>query len=198
MDERPPRKRRLFVGITLDEKPRAACAAVAEQVRKTGLAAKYEAPEKLHVTLAFLGFVEPWRLEQICAALETSAERSKPFRLTLEKLAAFPHERRPRVVYIGAREQGSPFRALAENVRDAYVALGFEFNDDPVAHVTIARVKDSKRPLPMVEFAPISVDVDELALFESLPDPAKKTSRYEIIATARFPVSPDTGSASAS
>src|SRR5579863_5446852 len=181
MDERAPRKRRLFAGIALDDEARAACSAIAERLRETGLAAKYEVPEKLHATLAFLGFVEPSRLEQIRAALESSAGGSQPFRITLDKLAAFPHERRPHVVYIGSREQGARFRALAGSVRDAFAALGFEFHNDPVSHVTIARVKDSKRPLPLVEFAPIALDIRELALFESLPDPANKTSRYDLI-----------------
>jgi 2'-5' RNA ligase len=182
MHERRPRKRKLFVGIALDAQARAACAAVAEEVRKTGLAAKYEAPEKLHATLAFLGFVEPSRVEEITATLASCAQRSTRFVVTLDKLSAFPHERRPRVVYVGAREQGAPFRTLSADVRDSYAALGFEFHDDAVAHITIARVKESKRPLPLVEFAPIVLEIRELALFESLPDPANKTSRYEIIA----------------
>jgi 2'-5' RNA ligase len=189
MDEGPPRKRRLFAGIALDDRARAACATVAEELRKTGLAAKYEAPEKLHVTLAFLGFVEPGRVDAVCAALESCARGLKPLRVTLDKLAAFPHERRPRVIYIGAREQGAPFRALAEDVRHSYAALGFEFDNDPVAHVTIARIKESKRPLPLVEFAPIQLEIRELALFESLPDPAHKTSRYEIMARGRVSAS---------
>ena len=184
MDERAPRKRKLFVGIALDMRARAACAAVAEEVRKTGLAAKYEGPEKLHVTVAFLGFVESPRVEEIAAILVSCGERLTPFDVTLDKLGAFPHERRPRVVYIGAREQGVAFRRLAESVRDSYAALGFEFHNDAVAHVTIARVKEAKRPLPLVDFAPIPLEIRELALFESLPDPAKKTSRYEIIASA--------------
>ncbi|HEY1869389.1 MAG TPA: RNA 2',3'-cyclic phosphodiesterase [Candidatus Cybelea sp.] len=178
MNEPGPRKRRLFVGIALEDRPRAACAAVAEEVRRTGLAAKYEAPEKLHATLAFLGFVEASRVEETRAALTSCAQRSTPFSVTLDKLGAFPHEAGPRVVYIGAREQGPSFRTLAADVRDAYDALGFEFHDDAVAHVTIARVKESKRPLPLVDFEPIALEIRELSLFESLPDPAKKTSRY--------------------
>ena len=190
MDERAPRKRRLFVGIALDTVARAACAAIAEEIRKTGLTAKYEVAEKLHATLAFLGFVEPARVAQVCVALESSASRSNSFCVMLDKLGAFPHERKPRIVYVGAREQGAPFRTLAANVRDAYAALGFDFNTDPVVHITIARVKEPKRPLPLVEFTPIAMEIEELALFESLPDPANKTSRYEVIATARLPVSP--------
>jgi RNA 2',3'-cyclic 3'-phosphodiesterase len=186
MDERPPRKRRLFAGIALDDGARAGCASVAEALRKTGFAAKYESPEKLHVTLAFLGFVEPSRCESIAAALAACTRRSKPFSVIFDKLGAFPHERRPRVVYVGAREQGLPFRELAANVRDTYGELGFEFDNDPVAHVTIARVKESKRPLPLVEFRPITLEIVALTLFESLPDPANETSRYEAAATARL------------
>ena len=189
MDERSPRKRRLFVGIALDSQVRAACAAVAEQLRKTGMAAKYEASEKLHATLAFLGFVEPSRVDEVTATLASCAKSSLRLEVTLDKCGAFPHERRPRVVYVGAREQGAPFRALAENVRDAYASLGFEFKDDTVAHVTIARIKESKRPLPLVDFAPIALDIRELSLFESLPDPANKTSRYEIISRVTLNVS---------
>jgi RNA 2',3'-cyclic 3'-phosphodiesterase len=184
MDERAPRKRRLFVGIALDESARAGCAAASEELRRTGFDAKYEASEKLHVTLAFLGFVEPSRSDEIVAELIASAARSKPFSVVLDKLGAFPHERRPRVVYVGAREQGARFRALAESVRNAYLAAGFEFKNDAVAHVTIARVKESRRSLPLIELAPIPLEIRELALFESLPDPARKTSRYETVATA--------------
>jgi RNA 2',3'-cyclic 3'-phosphodiesterase len=182
MDDPAPRKRRLFVGIALDDGARAACAAVSEWLRKTGFDARYEAPEKLHVTLAFLGFVEPARVEPIVLELASCATRS-PFAVRLDKLGAFPHERRPRVVYVGAREQGAPFRRLAGSVRAAYTGLGFEFKNDPVAHVTIARVKESKRPLPLVDFAPIPLRIESLALFESLPDPPNKTSRYEICAS---------------
>jgi RNA 2',3'-cyclic 3'-phosphodiesterase len=179
--ERAPRKRRLFVGIALDDGARRACAAASEALRKTGFIARYETVEKLHVTLAFLGFTEPSRFGEMAAALTASARRSKPFWVKLDKLGAFPHERRPRVVYVGAREQGAQFRELAANVRGVYAELGFEFDNDPVAHVTIARVKESKRALPLVEFAPVTLQIAALTLFESLPDPVNKTSRYEIV-----------------
>jgi RNA 2',3'-cyclic 3'-phosphodiesterase len=180
MDEARPRKRRLFVGITLDAASRAACVAVSEELRTTGLRAKYEAAEKLHATLAFLGFVDPRRVDEIVAALGQCASGSIPFAITLDKVGAFPHERRPRIVYVGAREQGAAFRSLAANVRAAYAALGFEFNNDPVAHVTLARIKEFTRALPLIDVAPIRLPIESLTLFESLPDPANKTSRYEV------------------
>lgn len=180
----PPRKRRLFIGIALGDSARDACAAVSDELRKTGFTARYEAPAKLHATLAFLGFVERARVDYVVAKLAACARRVAPLDVTLDKLGAFPHERRPRVVFIGAREQGALFRALAGTVRETYGADGFEFHSDAVAHVTIARVKESIRPLPLLEFEPIPLSIQSLTLFESLPDPANRTSRYEIAAHA--------------
>ena len=177
------RKRKLFVGIELDDESRRACAAASERLRKTGFAAKYEPPEKLHVTLAFLGYVEPARVEDIVTSLATAANCS-PFGVTLDKLGAFPHERRPRVVFVGAREQGAPFRALAGSVREVYAGLGFEFRDDAVAHVTIARVKGGRGSLPSIEFAPVPLRIERVTLFESLPDREHRTTRYEALETA--------------
>lgn len=172
------RQRRLFVGIELDASVRDACAVVSEEVRRTGFAARYEAPEKLHVTLAFLGYVAAERYAGVVRSL-AAAGSAAPFAVTLDKLGGFPHERRPRIAYVGAREQGAPFRALCQSVRAAYGALGFEFGNDAVAHVTIARVKAPARPLPLVEFPPIPLSIERLTLFESLPDRANNTSRYE-------------------
>lgn len=172
------------MGIELDAEARAACVAIADAVGRTGFVAKYEAPEKLHATLAFLGNVDASRYDEIASALVSGVEGVAPFAVTLDRLGAFPHERRPRVVYVGSREQGPAFRSLGENVRGVYAALGFSFGEDAVAHVTIARVKESKRPLPLVEFVPIELEVYRIALFESLFDKERKTSRYEIAATA--------------
>ncbi len=171
--------RRLFVGIELDRTARAGCVAAAEQLRASGFAARYEESGKLHVTLAFLGNVAASEYDAIASALAGATTLGAPFVLTLDKLGGFPHERKPRVVYIGAREQGQAFRSLAQSVRGAYLALGFAFREDAVAHVTIARVKEARRPLPTLDLAPIRVGIERVTLFESIFDAEKNTSRYE-------------------
>jgi RNA 2',3'-cyclic 3'-phosphodiesterase len=178
----PPRLARLFVGIILSEPARTACANAAQRLRAAGFDAKYEDPNKLHVTLAFLGNVDWSRSDEIATAMRRAAEQCSSFELLLDKLGAFPHERRPRVVYVGSRQQGVAFRTLAAAIRDAYRNLGFAFDDDAVAHVTIARAKRARRPLPQIEVASAPLAVANVALFESTFEPEKNTSRYEIIA----------------
>ena len=180
---------KLFAGIELDERTRAGCAALAARLECRGLSARYEAPEKLHITLAFLGFVDPQDVEDVRAYLAEVAAHHAPFDLTLDKIGAFPHERRPRIVYVGARNQGEAYRLLAAELCDAYTVLGFNLPEETVAHVTIARIKGGDAHLPMLdEIAPLHLRVPSIALFESVPD--KTTTRYEIRARAslRAPV----------
>ncbi len=185
LSEKPP-TRRFFVGIALDETARAACADAARRLLATGFAARYEDPAKFHVTLAFLGNVDAVRSDEIVAAVRQAAAQPTPFAVDLNKLGAFPHERKPRVIYAGAREQGADFRRLASGVREALRGCGFDFTNDAVAHVTLARVKEPIRPLPLVEIAPIPLRCDGLSLFESIFDKEKNTSRYEVFFRERL------------
>jgi RNA 2',3'-cyclic 3'-phosphodiesterase len=168
---------RLFAGIELDDATRSSCARVQDRLRAANFDARYELTEKLHVTLAFLGRVEPPQLDDVEKILDDVAGNHDPFELTLDRLGAFPHERRPRVIWIGSRAQGLPFRTLATELRERYGAMGFSFEDDVVAHVTIGRVKGgSARTLPLLDIAAMQLRVATLALFESLPD--TQTTRY--------------------
>ncbi|MGB6985307.1 MAG: RNA 2',3'-cyclic phosphodiesterase [Candidatus Aquilonibacter sp.] len=170
---------RLFAGIELDPATRGACAHVQERLRAANFDARYEPAEKLHVTLAFLGRVEDARLADVEEILDDVAAHHDRFELALDKLGAFPHERRPRIVFVGSRAQGAAFRSLATELRERYAAMGFSFEDDVVAHVTIARVKGgSAWPLPLLDVAGMQLAVGALALFESLPD--KQTTRYVV------------------
>lgn len=175
---------RLFAGIELDENVRAACGTVIGQLRRSGFAAKFEEPGKLHVTVAFLGNVDRECHAEIVRVMNETAAATPPLDVPLERIGAFPHERKPRVVYVGAREQGRDFRTLCARLRGGYAELGFSFKDDAVAHVTIARVKDPQRPLPLVDVKPTILHVRSLALFESIYDKEKDTSRYVVSATS--------------
>ncbi|HEX8806189.1 MAG TPA: RNA 2',3'-cyclic phosphodiesterase [Candidatus Aquilonibacter sp.] len=170
---------RLFAGIELDQRTRDACVAIQDRLRAAGFDARYEPAEKLHITLAFLGRVDPAQIGAVTRVLDDVASHHPAFALTLDKVGAFPHERRPRVIFVGSRAQGAPIRALATELRDRYGTMGFTFEDDVVAHVTIARVKGgAPRPVPLLDVAPQQLRVGRLALFESLPD--KRTTRYVV------------------
>jgi 2'-5' RNA ligase len=169
---------KLFAGLELDERTRAWSAAIAARLQACAFPGRFEAPEKFHITLAFLGWVVPEHVEAIREVVREAASRAKPFTLTLDKIGAFPHERKPRIVWLGAHRQGEEFRRLSRDVQTAYERLGFTFAQEAVAHVTIARVKGGLAHLPVIEVEPIALPVTHLTLFESLP--AQDSTRYEV------------------
>lgn len=174
---------KVFVGIELDSRARAKCASIAERLRASGLDGRFEPPAKFHITLAFLGWIDAERVAEIELAMKAAAGALAPFTLALDRVGAFPDERRPRIVWIGSTEQGAAFRALSQSLRQSYAALGFSFDKHAVAHVTIARTKEPRKPLPMLDaIDPIPLHVTRIALFESLPD--ADTTRYEVISRA--------------
>jgi len=169
---------KFFVGVPLEDRERLICARIAERLADAGVAARFEAADKYHATLAFLGFIDEDRLDDLRHALDRAALGHAPFSLKLDRIGAFPHEGRPRVVWLGSRSQSKRFRELALGVRESYATLGFSFKDDIVAHVTLARIKGGAQTLPMLGIAPANVRVDAVELFESMP--AGRTTRYEV------------------
>ena len=172
------RKPKLFVGLALGPDVQTHFAEIAHRLEDRGLRARYEALEKYHVTLAFLGWVDPSLTDPIRAAMQAVAARSKPFNLQFDRVGAFPDERRPRVVFLGSHNQPQAFRDLAQMLRTSYEAMGFTFKDAAVAHVTLARIKENRRPMPTIsDFPAIEVPVGALTLFDSIHE--KETTRYE-------------------
>ena len=174
---------KLFVGIELDDTVRAACSSIAERLKARALVARFERPEKLHITLAFLGWVDPEMVQSAAEAMKRVAREHNSFHLQLDRVGAFPHERKPRVVWVGSHNQGPGFRDLSRALQTAYRELGFAFDKDAVAHVTIARVKEARNALPMLDgIEPVKQNVKRITLFDSVPD--KGTTRYEVVQRA--------------
>jgi RNA 2',3'-cyclic 3'-phosphodiesterase len=176
---------RLFVAIEVDEPVRALAQHAAALLRDRGVAGRFEPPEKLHVTVAFLGSVEESQREPVVLALRSASEALKPFALVFDTIGAFPNERRPRVLWLGTAAQSAAFGECANAVRASYAELGFRFDHAATAHVTLCRASSvPARPLPRLS-ASASLAVNGLTLLRSLP--AGQTTRYEALERTTFP-----------
>ena len=176
---------RLFVGLDLP----GALKQVAGELQ-TGLRdARWLDPDRLHLTLAFIGGVDPSaqrRIEDALAAVEMP-----PIALALRGIGHYPLRGAPRVLWIGAspaRELGS----LAKAVRRAAARAGFPPESRKFApHVTIARFHRQPPPAALQEylsayslFRSPSAPVASFRLFSSVLRPAG--ARYT--AEAVFPL----------
>jgi RNA 2',3'-cyclic 3'-phosphodiesterase len=174
---------RLFAGIEINDAVRALAAEAIAALHTSGAPLRFERPEKMHVTLAFLGSTPPEKLDAVVAALAAGAAAQKRFALRFDRVGAFPNESRPRVIWLGCSDPGEAFTACERGVRGALAPLGYRFDSDAVAHVTLCRAKPPLRGMPHVGIEQgASLDVSSVCLFESLQE--GRTTRYVIRAQA--------------
>ena len=100
--------------------------------------ARWVRPENLHVTLKFIGHIEPEKLDAIREALSV-VHSSRSVDLIFRGLGFFPNENRPRVLWAGM--EGSPHLAqLAGEVDRAMGSLGIPLETRAFTpHLTLAR-----------------------------------------------------------
>ncbi len=133
------------MAILLPDSQRAALATEIERLGARARGVGWVAPENLHLTLKFLGGVEPARLERVAEVLAPAAAVAAPFELALRGLGAFPSSARPRVVWAGVQTGGDAVAALAARVEAALSPLDFPREDRPFsAHVTLGRVREPR------------------------------------------------------
>ena len=141
---------RLFIGVELDEAVRAACAEAAARLRRrltklgADVTARWVECENLHVTVWFIGEVNDERADAIASVLQPRFTTAA-FDLVARGCGAFPTSGRPRVFWIGVKDDGS-MGQLYQEVKARLVPLAFQAEARPYSpHVTVARVKDAGR-----------------------------------------------------
>jgi 2'-5' RNA ligase len=181
---------RLFVAVELPEAVHDAIGRGLGTLRRGLPPSRWVRREGMHVTLRFLG-EQP---EELVAELE---ERLKPRLATLAPVTVslggggfFPHERRPRVAWLGGRAPGLETWAAA--VEEAAVACGVPAEARSFSlHITLARIErpwggravdDFLHALGRWQLEPF--EARELVLFSSLLQPGGAV--YE--ALRRLPV----------
>jgi 2'-5' RNA ligase len=142
---------RSFVAVDLDAPVRRAVSDLQGALRRTNADVRWVRPEGLHVTLKFLGAVDPARLERVHAALAADLRDQPALHVSVRGLGAFPTWRRPRVVWIGLHGEG--VAALAARIDATLAPLGFAPEQRAFTpHLTLARV-NSPRGWPRLEEA---------------------------------------------
>ncbi|HVG34422.1 MAG TPA: RNA 2',3'-cyclic phosphodiesterase [Pyrinomonadaceae bacterium] len=176
---------RLFFAVELpSEVRRRAADHIAElQDRMPEVRAGWERPEKMHITLKFIGEVEPEASAVLSDAAERAVHTLAPFHFTIEGAGAFPLRGLPRVLWLGVRDASRSLAQLQKRLEDECEAAGFEREARPFhPHLTIARLRrpEGARKLAALHqekgFEAAEVFVDALLLIQSELGPAG--SRY--------------------
>ncbi len=130
--------------------------------------------ENFHVTVRFLGEIEPELTIELEKMARRIAAEIPPFDIPIDRLGAFPSPARARVIWAGG-EAPDRFTALVAQVNSGLAAFGFPPDrEDSVAHITLGRVKGRPDPGLPQALADLgaglnhSLHVDRLVLMESV------------------------------
>jgi RNA 2',3'-cyclic 3'-phosphodiesterase len=171
--------RRLFIGIAPSKAARAALENL-QKLRKpvlSGPGLRWTSPLDLHLTLHFLGSLDPEKEGQIWSRLGEGflgQACEQPF----DRWHHFPSPSRPRVEAVGAATAVPPLQEIWETIGQRVQEAGLSVESRAyVPHVTIARLRGTAQlgPLPPVALA---FPVTHVALFESVP---LRAHRYRIL-----------------
>ena len=101
-------------------------------------------PDGIHLTLKFLGDIDPALVQDVLRAMEQAASGSLPFQLHLNGLGVFPNQRRPRVLWAGLGGDLDALGALQEKLEAAMAGLDFSRERRAFSpHLTLGRVRDT-------------------------------------------------------
>jgi 2'-5' RNA ligase len=171
---------RLFVAIELDDDARAALDAEQHRIRDAlgdSGGPSWLRPERMHLTLVFIGEVDQPQLVDIRRAVEAPIDAA-PFVMSIGGVGVFPPAGAPRVGWVAALEGAKSVVAVQETIADRLRGLGIELEARPFhPHVTLvrwrhARARDAERFRTIAAAGEIArVRVDRVTLFDSRQSP---------------------------
>ena len=145
-------KIRTFIGIEIPAEIRTKIAEFQTDLKALGGRIAWVKPERIHLTLKFLGATDELLVEKIISQLEEVAFPRSPFRVKVGGVGAFPNFKKPRVIWVGVDEGIDILREVASDIDQRMSGFGFEKEKRQFsAHLTVGRVKDDRNIGSVIE-----------------------------------------------
>lgn len=112
----------------------------------SGVRVRWTPRENLHLTLKFLGSMEEDLVEDLGELMDGLVGDLGPFRMRTEGIGAFPHPKRPRILWAGVDpESAAQLATLHRRLEDELDSFDVEEDNHPFkAHITFGRIKSGK------------------------------------------------------
>ena len=186
---------RTFVALEMPSRVRRRLASLRDQVpARWRRHVRWVGTTEIHLTLKFLGEVEPSRLVDLAQPLRAAAGESSEFDLRLDKTGAFPSPRRPSTLWVGFDGEVQRLARLQARVEGAMLQAGFVADRKRFhPHVTAGRLRRGPSPYMFRQIGKswldahlpdrgLEVHVRHITLFRSHLGPGG--ARYEPLFTA--------------
>jgi 2'-5' RNA ligase len=155
-----PEPIRSFIAFDIDNEEILKRLSVAqEKLRKSGADLKLVKPENIHITMRFLGDIQPNMVDRIHSKMEKVA--FTPSDVEIQGVGAFPNLKYTRVVWAGIQKGTEKLENIFSQIEPRLRELGFKSDKKGFSpHITIARVRTGRNK------AELASCVNELASYE--------------------------------
>jgi RNA 2',3'-cyclic 3'-phosphodiesterase len=178
---------RLFVAIDIDDPTRRRIERATDDLRRviegahSAVRIAWVPPDRLHLTLQFVGEVSEVVGGEIAARLEGPFDRA-PFELRFGPIGLFPATGRPRVVWLGVEQGARELASLQAAVAGRLEHVEFRREARPFSpHLTLGRFKDGGRQVDRDRIASTRLEpvgactIDHVTLYRSRLSPRGPT-----------------------
>lgn len=185
--------KRIFTAIDISEETREKVADYIKALHSEfpNLRVGWEKPEKLHLTLKFLGDIDERELKNLIEAVGKMAKRISKFKLQIVQTGVFPSRKNARILWLGVKDETEKLRNLNEILESECERFGFaKEKRNFKAHLTIARLREPQNSKALIEkhleneFKSAEFDVSEIVIYESRLQ--KSGSIYSVVSKSKL------------
>ncbi len=170
---------RFFIALEIPEPSRSQLTFVQQKLEQLIPDLKPTEPDKLHLTIAFVGEEDPSFQQPLTEVLNASAQEIPAFSITPAYLDGFPSLHRASILWAGVKGDIDKLFILRERIKDGLVKLQLDVDERRfIPHIALGKIKEFKLSpgeekqfedlMENTNFNPIPVT--SIKLFESVAD----------------------------
>jgi RNA 2',3'-cyclic 3'-phosphodiesterase len=152
---------RAFVAIPLPDQCRELLGSLQRSLRATEADVRWVAISSIHLTLKFLGEIDPAIVLNLAEAFFEISKSGHELRLRIHGLGSFPNQKNPRVVWCAVSGDPDGLSKLQKEVEKVCAEFGFPAEQRPFSpHLTLGRVRSKRNLQPLLDCIKIGSDLE--------------------------------------
>lgn len=133
---------RTFIAVPIPNAVAVFLQQVQSQLQLAAMDIRWVATQNIHLTLNFLGDIDPTRVPAVAAKLDSAAAAIAPFEIKASGVGVFPNLRHARVLWVGLAGEIEPLKALQATLDSSLDSVACKREPrDFRAHLTIGRTR---------------------------------------------------------
>lgn len=185
---------RLFWAVNLPHSLKQKLFGIQSRLREVPADVKWVEQQNFHLTVKFLGDVNPSKTNEIIKSVREAVSGLGDFELEIAGLGFFPNSQRPKVIWAGVHGEVRKFQELYYRVEKSMDFIGHPSDSKRFSpHLTLGRLRSAQGSFELVQKAQVTeketdviskVKVDTIELMES--QLTRKGPMYTVLETLKL------------